>query len=430
MRYFEDFRLSGGLAVHLWPTSKFRTVLLVVLLHSPLTDEAATFLNLLPAVLTRGTRQFPETRLLNKRLDLLYGASITSSFLRCGERGLVSISATMPDIESEGKHPLGHLCDVVSSVLFDPPLTGSGLLRSDFIAQERAGILNDIASFKDDKDAWAEYRCMANMGRDEAFSVHPYGDEDLLRSIGPEPLTSWWKDVLPELPADIFAIGNFDVVEAMKLVSDAFSGRIRGGSDPGPAATYKDAPEKPVYVQEMADTVQAKLVMGWRFKSNWASADYPAHVIANNIFGQYPQSKLFTNIREKQGLAYSVGSKIEPTKGLVFAMAGIDAANAKKAAEIAIAQHKALSEGDITEKELAESKKSIEMGLRMALDNPTTLYAREMTGIVNGKTLTIDEAVSAIRACTTQEVARAASSWKLDTVFTLVPSSNPEGGNN
>lgn len=428
MHFFEDFKVRDGLSVHLWPTKKFRTVYLQIYLHSPLTDETATFLNLLPAVLTRGTRQFPETRLLNTRLDMLYGAGISSAFTRRGERGLVSLSANMADISCEGRIPLAHLCELAKSVMFEPALADSGMLRSDFLAQEKAGILNDIASVKDDKDAWAEYRCMANMGKDEAFSVHPYGDEDLLKSIGPEPLTSWWANVLPDLPADIFAVGDFDVLEALELITKAFGGAIKGSSDPGSAATYKPAPEIPAFVEENAETVQAKLVMGWRSRTNWASPDYPAHVLANHIFGQYSQSKLFMNIREKEGLAYSVGSKIEPTKGLVYAFAGVDPKKVEKAVEVVIREHNALANGNITEKELSDAKKSMEMGIRISADSPASLYSREMTGIVNGRRLTIEEAVRGIEACKAEEVAKAASEWKLDTIFKLMPNSYAKGG--
>ena len=109
MHLFEDFKVRDGLSVHLWPTRKFRTSYLQIYLHCPLNDETATFFNLLPAVLTRGTREHPETIDLNKRLDMLYGASLSSTFSRRGERGLVAFTANMPDIRCEGREPLEHL---------------------------------------------------------------------------------------------------------------------------------------------------------------------------------------------------------------------------------------------------------------------------------------------------------------------------------
>ncbi len=427
MHLFEDFKVRDGLSVHLWPTRKFRTSYLQIYLHCPLNDETATFFNLLPAVLTRGTSDHPETIELNKRLDMLYGASLSSTFSRRGERGLVTFSANMPDISCEGREPVGHLAGLLSDVMFRPALDKGGFLRHDYLAQEKAGIINDIASIKDDKDAWAEYRCVANMCKDEPYSVHAYGDEELLRSIGAEPLTSWWANVMPGLKADIFAVGDFEALEALEIISGAF-GSITPSADPGPAATVLAAPDSPKEVVETADTVQAKVAIGWRGASRWADDDYAQHALANHIFGQFPQSKLFMNIREKEGLAYSVGSKLEPTKGLVFAFAGVEKSKAQRAQELMLEQQRALAAGDITEKEISDAKKSLVAGIRMAADSPPSVYSREMTGIVNGKRLSLEEACQRIMGCTAGEVAEAASAWKPDTIFKLMPSGAERGG--
>lgn len=427
MHLFEDFKVRDGLSVHLWPTRKFRTSYLQIYLHCPLNDETATFFNLLPSVLTRGTSELPETIELNKRLDMLYGASLSSNFSRRGERGLVTFTASMPDIRCEGREPVVHLAKLLSDVMFRPPLDRGGLLRQDFIAQERAGIINDIASIKDDKDAWAEYRCVANMCKDEPYSVHAYGDEELLRRIGAEPLTSWWSNVMPNLQADIFAVGDFETLEALDVISGAFGGSLTSSANPGPAATVFAAPDAPKEVIETADTMQAKIVIGWRGVSRWADDDYAQHALANHIFGQFPQSKLFMNIREKEGLAYSVGSKLEPTKGLVFAFAGVERSKAGRAAELMLGQQRAIAAGDITEKEISDAKKSLVTGIRMAADSPPSIYSREMTGIVNGKRLSIEEACQRIMGCTAGEVAEAASAWKPDTIFKLMPSGAERG---
>lgn len=420
MRLFEDFRITPGLAVHIWPTKKFKTVHMHIYLHSQLSEETATLNNLLPAVLTRGTAGFPETRRFNAMLDGLYGAGVTYSVSRRGERGLLTFSASMADIEVDGAKPADVLSGLLYSVMFDPAMK-EGLLRPDYVAQERAGLANDMAALRDDKDAWADFRCAANMCSDEPFGIHPYGDEQLLKSIGPEPLTSWWSEVFPKYPADVFISGDFDALEALEAVNKHFAGRFAATDDPGFAATWRPAPESPRFMEETADTAQTKLAIGWRGGFNWASEDYPAHALANHIFGQYSQSKLFINVREKEGLAYSVGSRLEPTKGLVFAHAGVDPQNRQKAIGLVLDQHKALAGGDVTDKELSEAKKSMALGIRMAVDSPGAVFGREMTGIVNGRRFDIEEAVARIAAVKAEEVASAASRWKLDMVFTLMP---------
>ena len=427
MRFFEDFKIMDGLSVHLWPTDKFRSVHLQVFLHNPLSDDTVTFNNLLSAVLTRGTAGYPETRQFNTRLDELYGAAVSYAVSRRGERGLLSLWAGMADIETDGMSPVRVLSGLLSSVMFDPARSAEGLLRQDYISQEKSGIANDMAALRDDKDAWADFRLCANMCKDEPYGIHPYGDDALLKSIGPEPLTSWWTGVMPGFPADIFAVGDFDMVEALEEIERAFKGRINGGSDPGPASCGMPSAKEASFITEGADTVQVKLAIGWRAPTNWADDNYPSHALANHIFGQYSQSRLFMNVREREGMAYSVGSRIEPTKGLVFAHAGIDAAKKDRAIEVVLAEQRALAAGNVTEKELNEAKKSMALGIRMSADSPAALCGREMTGIVNKRRFTPEEAVSRIFDVTAEEVAKAAASWSLDTVFALMPEDSKKG---
>lgn len=421
MGLFEDFKIREGLNVHLWQTRKFKSVHLQIYLHNQLSGETTTFNNLLGAVLTRGTAKYPETRQFSKSLDMMYGASVSYSVSRRGERGLLSISADMADVEIDGLSPIKVLSRLLSSVLFEPALGEGGLLRSDYTSQEKSGIANDIAALRDDKDSWADFRCCANMCGEEPFGTHPLGDEDLLKSIGPEPLTSWWSVIVQSSPADIFAVGDFDIIEALDEIRQAFGVRLKCDLAPGDPFGEAVIPASERRITEYADTQQAKLVIGWRTPIRWSDEDYPAHAMANHIFGQYSQSKLFMNVREKEGMAYSVGSRIEPTKGLLFAYAGVDCEKIDRAIEVILKEHESLSRGNITEKELVDSKKSMALGIRMSADKPGSLCGREITGIVNSARFTIEEAVERISKVRAEEIARVASSWKLDTVFSLMP---------
>src|SRR5690606_765754 len=57
-------------------------------------------------------------------------------------------------------------------------------------------------------------------------------------------------------------------------------------------------------VVEQMDVGQGKLNLGLRTGILHASDAYPAALMYNGIFGSYPHSKLFINVREKASLAY------------------------------------------------------------------------------------------------------------------------------
>ena len=75
-----------NIGVHLLPTSKFKTTLVSVFLQQVLAKESAAQTALLPAVLKRGTEQYPTLRDLKIRLEELYGAALVADVVKKGER--------------------------------------------------------------------------------------------------------------------------------------------------------------------------------------------------------------------------------------------------------------------------------------------------------------------------------------------------------
>lgn len=74
----------------------------------------------------------------------------------------------------------------------------------------------------------------------------------------------------------------------------------------------EDLNENIVSVIEKEDANQAQIFKGWKFPSVF-SEDYPAIVLLNTILGSSGlSSRLFLELREKQGLAYTVRSVFEP----------------------------------------------------------------------------------------------------------------------
>ena len=56
---------------------------------------------------------------------------------------------------------------------------------------------------------------------------------------------------------------------------------------------------------------QAKLNLGYRFPAIYGNANYYTFVVFNMMFGGDPSSVLFSEVREKQSLAYSIHSQID-----------------------------------------------------------------------------------------------------------------------
>lgn len=73
--------------------------------------------------------------------------------------------------------------------------------------------------------------------------------------------------------------------------------------------SYIPVRDKTIVVQEHSKS-QADIQMGYKFKTNDNLKDVVIFILLNTILGGTPSSRLFTDLREKQKLAYQVGSKL------------------------------------------------------------------------------------------------------------------------
>ena len=68
--------LAPGVVLRAVQTKKFKTSMLGITFLEPLAEETASLNALLPKVLRRGTRNYPDMETLSAALDDLYGGGI------------------------------------------------------------------------------------------------------------------------------------------------------------------------------------------------------------------------------------------------------------------------------------------------------------------------------------------------------------------
>ena len=111
----------------------------------------------------------------------------------------------------------------------------------------------------------------------------------------------------------IVVVGNIAPNDAAKVIADDLGDFVRTG----PAAMPFSDPLPPLSVDSPAihtyqpDLTQDCVVVGCRAAS-MASADYFPLLALNALFGGMKSGRLFTELREQQGLAYDLGSLYDP----------------------------------------------------------------------------------------------------------------------
>ena len=152
-------------------------------------------------------------------------------------------------------------------------------------------------------------------------------------------------------------IGDIDANEVIKLLEEHLK-VLKVGEN---SSVRKEAPElnqPKLKVTEKEDANQAQIFQGWRFP-NVYSKDYPIIILLNTILGSSGlSSRLFLELREKQGLAYTVRSVYEPfvLSGHFFVYIATEPKNIKTSLNGFEKEIKKIMTEEISEQELENAK--------------------------------------------------------------------------
>jgi predicted Zn-dependent peptidase len=414
----EQIITGKGAALHLIQSKKYKTISIAVKLQAPLERETITARALLPYVLQQGTANLPDARALRLKLDDLYGAVLSISGTKKGEKHIITIRL---DVANENflsdRTPLFEKAvELLREIVFEPKVE-NGAFSDTIVSREIQTLKQKITALQDDKMSYANTRLMDEMCKEEPYSLHVHGYEEDLQTLNSSKLYDVYQNILKQDKMDIYILGDVEKSQAEKAVA----GFMERDTDlhEERTASVSPAPEAEKEVIETQDVQQAKLHLGYRTNIRYSDPDYAALQVFNGLFGGFPSSKLFRNVREKHSLAYYAASRFESHKGLLFVFSGIDPKDYTKAKEIIDEQMTAMQAGEFDDAEVEEVKDLIVSQILETIDNPVGLIETLYQQVIGNKQLPVEEMLDAIRQVTKDDVLQAAAKVQLDTVYLL-----------
>ena len=141
--------------------------------------------------------------------------------------------------------------------------------------------------------------------------------------------------------------------------------------------------------------------------------------IYNVILGESATSKLFQNVREKAGLAYSARSTYLRQKNNIFIRAGIEIKNYEKALNIIKEQLEDMKNGKFTDEDIANAKKYMIAGIKTLQDEQDSEITYYIGQEISGKLLSFDEYTNKINWVSREDVIKIANSININTIYFL-----------
>ena len=196
-------------------------------------------------------------------------------------------------------------------------LLANSLKNADFDAATVENARQQILSELDNRDADLFQTAYGNLEKTlyggTSYARPEGGTADSIRRLTRADLIHYYTRYY--VPQDIVfvVVGNVTAQEAEQQITDALGDFPRAGrpapgfSDPLPPLA-QDVPPVRVY---QPDLDQEIVMSGYRAAPT-SGPDYPALLVANALLGGMKSGRLFTQLREKQGLAYELGSVYNP----------------------------------------------------------------------------------------------------------------------
>jgi predicted Zn-dependent peptidase len=285
----------------------------------------------------------------------------------------------------------------------------SSTITDEDVEAERDVILDEIAMHDDDPDD-----VVHNLFASQAYGTSPLGrpiagTEGSIGAMSPEQIRRFYRRhyVAPRMVVAI--AGNLDHAAAVRVVRRAFA---RNGflakTDAGPAEARSGKPRRGVSGSSSAKRPfeQVNLVLGVNGIPRGDNRRYALGVL-NTALGGGTSSRLFQEVREKRGLAYSVFSfaSHHADAGLVGVSVGCLPAKLDDVLAVVRGELAKVAAYGLTAEELVRGKGQLRGGLVLGLEDSGSRMSRLGKGeLVDDELLTIDEVLARIDAVTLEDV--------------------------
>ncbi|HLV73218.1 MAG TPA: pitrilysin family protein [Vulgatibacteraceae bacterium] len=291
--------------------------------------------------------------------------------------------------------------DVVSDMVVD------SVNRPEDVEAERGVILEEIHMRDDDPGDLIHDEFAAALYGDTPLGRPILGTEESINALSRDRIHAYYREHYTPPNLVVSAAGSVDHDEVVRLVSRAFEGRLTGDAAPAPPRVDGEpAPVDPRTVVIEKDTEQTHIILGGAGVSRTDERRFALGVL-NAALGGGMSSRLFQEIREKRGLAYSVYSYTAQyaDSGIFGVYAGCQHAKADEVLTICRDEIARAADEGLTDEELERGKGQLRGAMVLGLEDTGSRMSRiGKSELVYETLLPVDEVLARIDAVTLDDV--------------------------
>jgi predicted Zn-dependent peptidase len=294
--------------------------------------------------------------------------------------------------------------DVLADLVLHP------LFRREDIEKEKGVILEEIKMEADSPDYLVHEIFSSNFWKD-----HPLG-KPILGT--PQTVKRFDQDVIRAFYSQVYAPSNLIVTAAGNLTHDRLVTLAREHLEALPPGQPTPSDQVPntharIALRNKKALEQVHLCLGVPSYPLPHSERFACYVL-NTLLGGGMSSRLFQNIRERQGLAYAVFSELNPYRdtGCLSIYAGSSIESARKVVASITNEFRDLKDRPVPDEELRRAKDHLKGSLMLSLESTSSRMSNlARQELYFGRFFTLDELVESIESVSAADVQRIAQAF-------------------
>lgn len=413
------YQLAEGVNLHVLQTKQYKTVRIFVRFTTRLAKETLTKRSLLSSLLETNSLNYPVQTQLSAKLADLYGASFGLSVRKKGNLHWLNAGISFVNGKYVNDSEIfNEAVDFLKEVLFYPNIKEQKFDQLTFDL-EKNNLKLYLESLNEDKQTMASLALQElYFEQSDAQKIPSFGTIEDLEELSAESLATYYQEMIENDQVDIFVVGDVSEEEVkVALEKLPFTGRTYAHPE-----IYYTQPKVNIIKERQIQepVVQAKLNLAYQTDIYYDQPERFSLMVFNGLFGGFPHSKLFMNVREKESLAYYASSSVDTFRGFMSVQTGIDGKNRNQVLRLIHEQLESLRYGEVTELELAQTKAMLRNQYLLSLDAPqATIETAYLDNWLPETQLTDDEWLSRMENVTIHDIQNVAQKIELQAIFFL-----------
>ena len=242
-----------------------------------------------------------------------------------------------------------HTCDVLSDMVFAP------LIKKRDIEKERTVIIEEIKMYHDLPQYYVLELLEGMIWPDHPLGKNLAGTMESVSQMTQKDLRDIHKTYYTADKTVIAACGNIEHESFVNLIQKKLKSIVKGTTQEFLKANNPQNTPRVLFARR--DIEQMHMALGLHGLEDEHKDIYTLNLL-HIILGGNMSSRLFNEVREKRGLAYSIGTSMKSLKdtGMFLIRAGVDNKKLIDAVEVIVKELRRIKRAGITEKEFIRAK--------------------------------------------------------------------------